>query len=405
MTERIRSRNHMYVQQLEYLKHKDVKRVVNDITTILAPKKWAYIIHDKDKDKDETGKLKTAHIHLVMEFENALSPKSLAKQIDEQNPQTFRVLKGKVNNAYAYLIHEHSTGKYKYPIEDVISNFDYATLIDEIRTQASQAKRKNDREFIDDLLNQIYEGTLSIEEAEKLLSGSQYAKNVNKLKAVAFKHQQSLSAQFVQKQREKNQPKEIIWIFGESGVGKTRLAKHYAEQQKDDYFISGSSKDTFQNYKNETVVILDELRPSTFRYEDLLKILDPYNFESFVPSRYFDKALTANIIIITSPFSPKELYDDLVAYKSKDGFEQLNRRITSCIKMDNLFINHVEYFEWRTHMATYYSYNVQKRIPNPFAKQAETVKQTNLFNKIEQSLIVNTKEVDMNGSNTVGTIL
>ena len=44
--------------------------------------------------------------------------------------------------------------------------------------------------------------------------------------------------------------------------GKT-IAK-YAERKYGDYFISGSSNDTTQDYMGEPVVIFDDARPSDF---------------------------------------------------------------------------------------------------------------------------------------------
>lgn len=73
-----------------------------------------------------------------------------------------------------------------------------------------------------------------------------------------------------------------------------------------------------------------------------MKILDPYNFDVFLPSRYIDKALTAELIFITSPYSPKELYDNFQTSKRIDRFDQLERRIQTAIlvEKDNIFYTH-----------------------------------------------------------------
>ena len=136
--------------------------------------------------------------------------------------------------------------------------------------------------------------------------------------------------------------KQVVYIYGESGLGKTRLAKTYAENKNTSYFVTGSSRDPFQSYQNQETIIIDELRPDSFRYDDLLKILDPYNFDVFLPSRYIDKALTAELIFITSPYSPKELYDNFQTSKRIDRFDQLERRIQTAIlvEKDNIFYTH-----------------------------------------------------------------
>ena len=69
-------------------------------------------------------------------------------------------------------------------------------------------------------------------------------------------------------------------------------------------------------------------------YEYLLKLIDPYNYSVNAPSRYYDKALTAHTIFITSPFSPKELYNEMTRGRKKaDGFDQFQRRLTKVIHM------------------------------------------------------------------------
>lgn len=137
--------------------------------------------------------------------------------------------------------------------------------------------------------------------------------------------------------------KQVIYIYGASGLGKTRLAKTYASNKGRPYYVTGSSRDPFQAYHNQETVIIDELRPDTFRYEDLLKIIDPYNFDVFLPSRYVDKALTAETLFITSPYSPKELYDNILHLKSIDSFEQLNRRLSTVILVEVDTIYHMTY--------------------------------------------------------------
>ena len=59
---------------------------------------------------------------------------------------------------------------------------------------------------------------------------------------------------------------------------------------------------------------------------------DPYNYRKFAPSRYHDKAIIADTIIFTSPYSPIKFFNK---YKldDNDSFRQLQRRITSVIKV------------------------------------------------------------------------
>lgn len=139
---------------------------------------------------------------------------------------------------------------------------------------------------------------------------------------------------------------EVIWISGEAGAGKTSLAREYAEKSKRPYFITGSSRDLFQNYAGEHTMIIDELRADMLKYPDLLRILDPFGSQVMAPSRYSDKPLACDLILITSPYNPAEFYGELFSKTngvSVDGLEQLLRRITLTIKMDASHIRAVEY--------------------------------------------------------------
>lgn len=172
----------------------------------------------------------------------------------------------------------------------------------------------------------------------------------------------------------------VIWLYGDAGTGKTSLAKEHAKKKGQPYFISGSSRDIFQGYNGEHTVILDELRPKMMEYSDLLRITDPYGIENQVmaPSRYNDKALACDLIIITSPFSPSDFHvEQMVLAKKKegttvpvqDGLGQLLRRLSVTIKMTEAEIQPVEYRkDPKGHKGFYPIPNTAR--PNQYSKQA-----------------------------------
>lgn len=185
-----------------------------------------------------------------------------------------------------------------------------------------------------------------------MLSGAQYGKAKQKLDAVYKKRMEKVADEWRQEMRQNNQSSTVIWIWGDSSTGKTKLAKKYATQFGDNYYFSGSSRDPFQRYEGQNIIILDELRPKNIDYSDLLKILDPYNDEAMAASRYFDKPLTASYFIITSPYSPKSFYDELVnrgeVLVSIVKFEQLARRLLIVQKMTIKKMS-LEFYEPNTH--------------------------------------------------------
>lgn len=330
----------MYTQQLRLLPEKDWQDAIKRIVTVTKPSHWAGIVHDKDTT--EEGELVEPHLHLMLYFKHARSPQNVAWEIDgktgkREDAKTERLEFFKqVNNGYSYLVH-HTQGakdKYQYDPSLVVSNFDYPQKLQQIEKQVKRRQNQSDNDLIADYLNQLYEGTLTLEEVEAELTGSLYAKANSRIKAVMEKRQEFLIKDYIHDMTAHNRHKVVVYIYGKSGLGKTRLAKHYAQQLQFPYFITGSSRDPFQTYRQEPLVILDELRPQTFRYDDLLKLLDPYNFEVLVPSRYYDKALTAKYLFITSPYSPLELYQEAFNGRDRtDSFEQLNRRLDTILEV------------------------------------------------------------------------
>lgn len=340
---KIRARNMMYVQKLEYLPDDSFQEAVKRIVDILEPQKYAAILHDKDID--EEGNIIDPHIHIILQFENARSISNIAKLIGEKE-QYIEKWDGSVNNGYSYLVHRtnKSLDLHQYDPREVLANFDYEQLMTEIQEEVKKKSTLSDSVIIDNILDLLYEGVITKEKAESMLSGSQYAKASRRIEAVHQKRMEVVAVEWQKKMREKNEPVTIVWLFGDAGTGKTRIAKKYAENFSNDYFLSGSSRDPFQKYDGENVVILDELRPHAFDYSDLLKMLDPYNTSAMASSRYFDKPLSANVFIITTPYAPSKFYEEIKKSNQInakiDKFEQLARRITMVQKMtkDNIYL-------------------------------------------------------------------
>ena len=79
----------------------------------------------------------------------------------------------------------------------------------------------------------------------------------------------------------------------------------------------------------QKAIILDDLRDSSFEFEDLLKILDN-NTSSSVRSRFANKVFNGEIIIITSSVPLNYWYKDL-QFNRTETLDQLYRRI-SCLR-------------------------------------------------------------------------
>ena len=173
----------MFVQQIDQLPHKTLADNTDHIVKKLKPSKYAAIIHDKDID--DKGNPAKDHVHIVMQFKNARSLHNLAKLIN-QPEQQFEKWKGDVNNAYSYIIHQTNDAqkKHQYKAKEVIANFDYIALIEQISKDVDEKTKLNDSAIINNTLNLLYDGEITLAEAEEMLTGSQYGKAKSKLDAV-----------------------------------------------------------------------------------------------------------------------------------------------------------------------------------------------------------------------------
>ncbi|MGF2053984.1 Rep family protein [Vagococcus fluvialis] len=329
-------RNMMFSTQIDRVPYKTAQHAYDFFMSFLSkkPLQIAVILHDKDTDDD--GITIKPHLHIMLRFENARSMDQVAKEIGEL-PQTIEAWNDNYYNGFSYLLHETASAENKhiYDSNEVVANFDFNKEMIKIRTLASTDFKENHlpARVINSLIDEIKEGTKTKEEVEELISGSNLAKYTRKIEAACNYARSKRQQAWHDEMRNKEKKISVFYYYGESGSGKTRFAKEYAKSYSDKVYITGSSNDPFQNYNGEDVIIIDELRHDTFVYSDLLKILDPYNFESMGSSRYHDKALMASTIIITSPYSPNDLYS-LIKKNNKnmdskvDSFKQLARRLS-----------------------------------------------------------------------------
>lgn len=318
----IRSRSFMYTQDLDHLPFP--KDDLKDILEKSGADEWAYILHDKDKDKD--GKLIRPHFHVVIKFKDAKTISKIAKIFTDKQ-QYVEVWKGSINNAYSYLVHETSgaEAKYHYPINKVVASFDFKTKIEVIRKRANRPNKNQ----IDNLIEDYSNEKLTKEELQEKIGVLEMAKHKTLLDHIedilAYKKHQQFLNDF------KGQSCKIYWIYGISGIGKTKLVREVLEKQHPDNFcILGSQRDHFQEYRGQQFVVINDLRPNDYEYGQLLTLLDPWEIDKMAPARYHDKYLNARAIYITTPYSPINFYSECnIANPLVDTFEQLKRRIIS----------------------------------------------------------------------------
>jgi len=109
----------------------------------------------------------------------------------------------------------------------------------------------------------------------------------------------------------------VYWLCGRSGVGKSL----WAWTNYPDLFCMTSGK-WWDTYQGQSVVLMDDYRPTWGPFEDLLLLLDRYQHRIEIKGGFTQ--LSASAFVITTTSRPEVMWHD----KTKEDLEQLLRRIT-----------------------------------------------------------------------------
>lgn len=142
----------------------------------------------------------------------------------------------------------------------------------------------------------------------------------------------------------------VIWYFGPTGSGKSRLATQKSLEVsrisisepnavgRAAYFKPCATK-WWDGYANQRTIVFDDFRPGTYSLDDVLRICDRYPLE--VERKGSSFKLNASCIIFTSNKPPNELFTDY--WNSNrlphEDLNQLFRRIAE----GNGFVKYVPY--------------------------------------------------------------
>lgn len=294
--------------------------------------KYAYILHDKDKDKD--GNPLKAHFHLIVNVgsKGNQSVNAFAKAL-ELEPYRIEVMRGSFSSNVAYLCHltgEGSEEKHQYPISSIVSNFAHATVIEKFLKKKSNF---SDYDLRTEILTKIKSGNLksSLDIVNFLgsigLSDAECLHHVAKHK-VLYENAIDIIFDLHTGVNERS----CVYISGQSGLGKSTLSRELAQSlgySSHEIFISTSSSDFLSNLKNHhRVLILEDLRDVDFaqNLRFFLALLDPF-YSANIHSRFRNKSSkNIELILINSVQS----FDDVICRvktSSNEDIFQLKRRV------------------------------------------------------------------------------
>ena len=265
-------------------------------------KKYAYILHDKDPDT-------APHYHIYLNFGNSgVDSRIVAQWFGLQESQVNKI-QGRSTDMLQYLTHsnESQKNKYQYSPSEVIANFDFEEEIkrSKILGNFKEYSYAQQLEYVD-----------SLPVAEKTTA-------FNKLKKLW-----ELRCEVLMLNPERDI--EVMFIHGKTGTGKTFHAKEFAKSRGYDFYVSSSSNDPLQDYRGQKCIILDDVRDTTFEFEDYLKLTDN-NTASSVKSKYYNKVLMCNLIIITSSVPLAFWFRNM--YGKSEDLQQFYRRISAYVEL------------------------------------------------------------------------
>ena len=220
-----------------------IDKLKNKLDNSKAIKKYAFIVHDKDNTRP--------HFHCMIAFNNPNPLEAVASYFEIQ-PQYINKIKAGWKKAVQYLVHQNDSEKYQYDISAIVANYE---VVDDFAVEP-------------DYIGMIEKGEIREYEITDKIPCEFFIKHKKDIDN-AFTYRYLVDLKEV-----KNRMINVYFIEGATGCGKSSYAKHICEAQNWSYCISSGSNDPLQDYKGESVLILDDLRDSTFKLNDLLKLLD-----------------------------------------------------------------------------------------------------------------------------------
>lgn len=321
--------------------------------------KYAFIVHDKDVHREDNMPVKT-HYHLMLQLNNAYTAKRIASDLDVL-PQNVQNCKTNFKRCIAYLTHEtlnaQTENKHKYDRNEVHANFNVEPVINKI---IKEDINNNAKKL---LLNEIITGRRKFYEINDFFEENELDKMLRVLWDKDIKTACKVRTDILAK--DMNREVQILYIYGKTGTGKTTYAKELAKQREYKTFICGASNDFMEGYEGEECIIIDDMRSTFFSsFSDSLKFFDNHT-ASRVKSRYSNKVIQAEMIIITASISISELFKNLA---HNEDIKQIYRRVPHVIRVtsDKLYMK--EYNDSKG------EYETLKTLDNPIRKIIEPYK-------------------------------
>lgn len=334
----------------ELIKYENIEKILEEIVrrvSEIATVSEAYAIkHDKDTSigfdsvtNSTISELKEPHIHALLKFSKGATLTDLAEKIGLAEQYLEKAKSGRYgyDNLLAYLIHAKDKDKYQYSPDEVFTLIgkNYLEVYHERKESwlKGKAKKEVQKSFedidflIDNILNE------NITKNDILLDKKYHTPYIIHKTRIndAFKTVGEIKGARTKDELENGEfKKTILFIYGNSGLGKSRFAKELAKDiiqmaklnNKKWQSITTAGTNMFDEVNGEEILLLDDVRGDSLTASDWLKVLDPYNI-SPVSARYQNKIGAAKVIIITSSKHPLAFF----YYTKGNAYEDLSQYV------------------------------------------------------------------------------
>lgn len=293
----------------------------------LKAKRIAYIFHDKDVEKD--GLQKVIHVHGIVYFENAITPRNVMLltgcssvkncQETEDTAQAHRYLTHTSDRSY------NDTTKFKYDVTSITfltdNNADYQYNKRVKESKEDKAKSAQER-VVSMYLNDILQNAATLNEIRQRYVEDAHGVHLNLSKW--YRHKQQYITANQERIKDIPYPKARInmLISGKGGVGKDTMAKAIANllypnfRECDRYFEVGADGVEFQAYNGQPVIIWSDARVGNLIKQfggisELFKMFDTQPTTQDFNIKYGNVSLKNAINIFTSQENYKQFLNGL----------------------------------------------------------------------------------------------
>jgi len=266
-----------------------------------------FALHDKDQNN--------IHCHLIIQNSTGIRFETLKKLIPYGDIEKQR---GTNKECYEYCLHIDK--KSMETEKDQYDDTCIKTNIEDIDAWKKLDNKLGSRNDLIQIVEDIKNGATNRDLRENY--PSQYVRYSN-----AFEKIQQEYLEDEVKNTFRNL--EIIYIYGSTGVGKTRyVMEKYGYQNV--YRVSSYGNGMFDTYKGQDVMLFDEFR-SSIPIAQMLVYLDGYPL--YLPARYNNKLAMFTKVYIVSNISLKDQYRNIQVEEPKT-YDAFLRRISAIYNFD-----------------------------------------------------------------------